>query len=147
MYNVETKERKITLRISEHEKTALEHKATECGMSINQFIKHKIFDEDSNEDLSDPNVGPNKSVTLKGESSFSSIKFLDEHLPMLSRIIIDNYYYTALLADRCISSDVLDKSDAEAVELFKKLGIEKKVETKKSADLGSGKIAKSRGEK
>ena len=96
-------------RISATEKLALESKAAKLSMTLSQYIRYKLLDE-----IADDNLN-------------ASMKWLDNHYPVIMRLIVSSYLKISAISEKTLSSQTLDEIGKMAVAEHKKLGIKKEV--------------------
>ena len=93
----ESKELKVSIRFNNEEKELLTTECGKLGMSLSQYIRYKMLEEDK--------------VCDDGQKSVA--EYLEKHMTKLSRMMIDAYYNIKALAVKELSDEEID----EIVEL------------------------------
>ncbi len=97
----------ITLRLTLAEKEKIKEEASQSCMSINQYIKYKVLE-------SETQTKPD-----------SAVMFLNKNFALFSRILISGYMHTRLLGIKHFTKDELARINEDSSIEFQKLGIEK----------------------
>ena len=96
----------IGIRFTAEERDALEKEAETQCMSLSQFIRYKLLEEDHNPIENEPT------------------KTLYKALPLLSRMIIDGYMRIHKISEKNLSDNELAEIYKTTSEQFTKLGIQ-----------------------
>lgn len=90
-------ENMITIRLSKEEKENIAQNAKAHFMSLNQYVKFKLFEEND----------------------------LFKHVPLMMRIMINGYMHVRALGIKHLTTDELNKINKDSQEEFGKLHIQK----------------------
>jgi hypothetical protein len=112
----------VTVRFEKNEKKKIESEAQEKCMSLSHYIRHIMLKKETEDNYKDyqSNLDQDKS---------RAIKFLDNHLPFLFRLIISAAHKIDYLADKQLDKKELNKTFSEEYEIIKALGITVEEET------------------
>ena len=105
----ESKELRITTRFNEIEEELLNNKAEKIGMTLSQYIRYKVLDEESEQD----------------SSQKTSLEFIEKHLAKMTRIIIDGYFTTKAIGCKQLSEEDIKVVAKESYSEFDSMGITK----------------------
>ena len=106
----ESKEVRITIRLSIEENEWLEKSAKEQGMSLSRYIRYRA--------LEDREEGQENQQPYYAE-------FLNKNLPLLTRVLFDTYYHTRALARISLDDETFKEIEEQNAIDFKNLKIEK----------------------
>ena len=99
----------IAIRISEEEKELLTKECGKLGMSLSQYIRYKMLEEDKAGD----------------DGQKSTTEYLEKHMTKFSRMMIDAYYNIKALAVKELSDEEIDEVLELVHEEFDTMGITK----------------------
>jgi|GEM_PF-3249552 hypothetical protein len=106
----DAKDNIVTIRLTNEEKATLEQEAKLHGLRLSHYVRYKVLE------LQEKGV-------KKQEQTSSSIAFLDQHLHLLTRVILNGYFHTIKLADNQLSEEELAEAEEEALKVINHLGI------------------------
>ena len=99
----------IGIRVSSEEKELLTEEATALGLSLSQYMRYKVLEEDS------------KTINQQK----SAHEFLDKHMAKMARMIIDGWVHTKAMMENNLSDEQKrSAADASAKEIAR-MGIKK----------------------
>ena len=105
----ESKGTTITMRISEEEKELLTQDGEKLGMSLSQYIRYKLLEEDK--------------ASADGQKSVA--EYLEKYMAKLSRMLIDSYSNIKALAYKELSTEERDEALRMSYKEFDTMGIAK----------------------
>ena len=101
----------IAIRLTESEKEGLERKAKDLGMTLSQYVRYKVLEDDS--------------MQYNEQREQGAMEFLDKHIGKLSRIIIDGYFCTKAMAVNQLNEEEKKIISKSGLKQYKELGIVK----------------------
>ena len=105
----ESKGTMIGIRVSEEEKELLAQESNKLGMSLSQYVRYKVLEEDKEVE--------NQQKTAE--------EFLDKYIAKMSRLIIDGWVHTKAMALNNLSKEQKDDAHQMSLSEFKKMGVTK----------------------
>ncbi len=96
----------VTVRLDTNEKNIIEEKASKKCMSLNQYIRHVLLENEMDEEN-------------EGQLDFRS----DDHLKKMTRCILSLRYYVQALAGKSLEKEELINAQNKIADAFKKYGI------------------------
>jgi Family of unknown function (DUF6290) len=108
----DAKDNIVTIRLSNEEKALIEQEAKLHSLSLSQYVRYKILELQETTQQAVSQTAP-------------SIKFLDEHLPLLARVLLDGYFHIIKIAERALPPEAIEEAENDALEVINRLGIAK----------------------
>ena len=105
----ESKGTMIGIRVSEEEKELLAQESNKLGMSLSQYVRYKVLEEDKEVE--------NQQKTAE--------EFLDKYIAKMSRLIIDGWVHTKAMALNNLSKEQEEDAHQMSLSEFKKMGVAK----------------------
>ena len=105
----ESKGTMIGIRVSEEEKGLLTQESNKLGMSLSQYVRYKVLEEDKEVE--------NQQKTAE--------EFLDKYIAKMSRLIIDGWVHTKAMALNNLSKEQEEDAHQMSLSEFKKMGVAK----------------------
>ncbi len=106
----------ISIRLDEEEKVLIDKKAESYCMTVSQYLRYRLLEEEQSVQYNSKHI----------ESK--SLKFLDNNLPFLYRMMIKCMMKIERLAERKLSIDDIRETNIAEYDIIKQLGITKEEE-------------------